>query len=91
LNNGDLPSGSQKNNVWRGVVVHTYARYLSCSEDVGLDPWSFEDEYATDILQKIWNSIYDGKTQNDDKNHTLRPAIRHAIQPGGAVFAVVST
>jgi hypothetical protein len=91
LNNGDLPPGSQDNNVWRSVVVQTYVCYLSCSEDVGLDPWSFKDEYAIDILQKIWNSIYNGKTQNDDKNHTLRPVIHHTIQPGGAVFAVVST
>jgi hypothetical protein len=89
MNNTNLPQGCQDNNVWRGVVVPTYQHYLSFSLDE--DPWSFDDEYAADILQKIWDKIYDGKTKNKDKRKTLRPLIRHTIQPGGAVFVVVST
>jgi hypothetical protein len=89
FSNRDLPPGCQDNNLWRGVVVPTYEHYLSFS--LHDDPWNFRSERAVEILQKVWDNVYDGKTPIRHNLKMCRPAIRHIMEPGEAVFAVVST
>ena len=52
-----LPPGSEEDNRWDGVFLPTLYKYLGSRQD----PFLWQDEFAVETLQEIWNVVYLGR------------------------------
>ena len=72
--NNDLPEGATDDNAWRWLFISSLAHFAAGYDN----PWSIPDNKFRDVLQEIWNTVYQDK-------------VEHSVVVGGPVYRLVST
>ena len=72
--NNDLPEGATNDNAWQQLFISSLAHFATGHDN----PWSIPDNKFRDVLQEIWNTVYQDK-------------VEHSVVVGGPVYRLVGT
>ena len=78
--NKELPNGALDNGRWTAIFIPTFLRYIGSTNK---DPWTLDVQDTISTLQKIWNEVYKGSTQD------RRMKVKHLVEKYDAVYNVV--
>jgi len=62
------------------IFIPTFLRYIGSTNK---DPWMLDVQDTISTLQKIWNEVYKGSTQD----HRMK--VKHLVEKYNAVYNVV--